>query len=85
MSTEQASPVSDGVINSLTDILERVARDTIRDRMRTWRKYEFEKHMLPSMLAEVERGVRVELITNANVPEEIILKVRFEKTEISHD
>ena len=69
--------------DSLSEILERVARDTIRSRMRTWLSYEFERNMLPYMLDEVTKNVRVEMITNANIPEEIVLKVRFDKTEIT--
>lgn len=56
--------------------------DLIKDmnrRMEAWMKYKFEKEMLPEIIAEVTQNVRIELITNANIPEEISLRVRYVK------
>lgn len=69
-------------MTSLDEILNKVARDVLEDRVKNHMKYTFEKEILPEILDYVTRAVRVELISNANIPAEIILKVKFAKTEI---
>lgn len=68
--------------NSLESLLLRVAKDTMRDRIRTWLNYEWEKQYLPYVLDEVTKNVRIELITNANIPDELRVGIKFIKTEI---
>jgi len=41
---------------------------------------EVENKMLPALLKEATENVRVEVYTNANFPEEVRLRVRFDKT-----
>lgn len=66
-------------ISSLHQILQKTAEETVEQRVRDWMKYKFEKEMLPDILREVTGRVRVELVSNADIPEEIVLRVRFEK------
>ena len=66
---------------SFIEQLERTARDVMRDRLRTWMIYKFEKEMLPELLAEATRSIRIECYTNANIPEDIRIQLRFDKTE----
>lgn len=68
--------------NSLEQILLKVAQDTMRNRIRTWLNYEWEKQYLPYILDEVTKNVRIELISNANIPDEIRVGIKFVKTEI---
>ncbi len=68
--------------DSLQQLLERTCRGVLEDRMKTWMKYEFEKVMLPSLLKEATERLRVECFTNANIPEELRVILKFEKTRV---
>lgn len=68
---------------SLDEMLTDLAHNVLKNRMETWMKYKFEKEMLPELMAEVTERVRIELIANPNIPEEIALKIRYIKEKIA--
>lgn len=60
--------------------LETVARDTMESRLQTWLNHHWDKEILPAIIREATARVRVECITNANIPEEIRVRLRFDPT-----
>lgn len=67
---------------SFDQLLNQVVIDTTKDRVEQWAKYYFEKELLPALIDECTKRVRCEIFSNANIPEEIRLRVVFEKSEI---
>lgn len=70
-------------MNSLEKICEKLIEDIVRDRITQWSSYYFEKELLPCLINEITSKIRTEIYTNANIPEEIKLRIRFDKSEIN--
>lgn len=68
--------------NSLESLFKEITENTIEDRIKQWANYYFEKELLPSLIREIVSKIRIEIYENANIPEEIKIKVRFDATEI---
>jgi len=67
---------------SFQEIIQEVAEQAIEERLKSWMRYEFEKRMLPELLKEATEKVRVHCFTNANIPEEVKIMLKFESTKI---
>lgn len=65
-------------MNSFEQTLLEVAKDTMRTRLKAWLDYEWSKNILPIIIEEVTRNVRIECISNRNIPEEIRINLRFD-------
>lgn len=65
---------------SMQQEIESSIQRTARSLTQNWITFEFQK-MLPALIEEVTKQMRVDIFQNPDIPEEIKIRIKFDRTE----